>query len=233
LNLDVIDLRESALIERPIERHSTVFATSTDKWRSKRLFDVVGALFFLLFAVPLMIVLGILIKLSSRGPVLYRSRRFGRHGRIFYALKLRTMENSPRSGIDKIIASDAEAAREWRESVKLSNDPRVTRLGHFLRRTSLDELPQFFNVLFGDMSLVGPRPKLLSERESYGGALEEVLTVRPGLTGLWQVSGRSTTTYERRIELDLRYVREPSLAKDVKILLRTAAHLANPRDEAR
>lgn len=183
----------------------------------KRFLDVVGAVAGLALLSPLFGAVAIAVKLDSEGPVFYRSPRWGRFGRTLSVWKFRTMVD----GADALLEGDPALNSAYRANIKLVDDPRVTRVGRFLRRWSIDELPQLINVLTGDMSLVGPRPKLIGEEEKYGAALETVLAVRPGLTGLWQISGRSATTYDERIALDVQYVSHLTFWDDLVILLRT------------
>jgi exopolysaccharide biosynthesis polyprenyl glycosylphosphotransferase len=183
----------------------------------KRALDLVGAVIALILSVPLMLVASILIKLESRGPVLYRSMRIGRHGRPFTFYKLRSMVDG------------AERARHRLSHLnecdgpvfKMSNDPRVTRIGRFLRTTSIDEIPQFINVLRGEMSLVGPRPPLPEEVAQYEPWQMRRLDVRPGITCLWQISGRSRIGFKEWMRLDLEYIKHQSFRMDLRILLRT------------
>ena len=157
----------------------------------------------------------------SGGPALYGHRRVGRHGTAFTCYKFRTMVVDAGAVLDAHLAANAEAAAEWRRDFKLRHDPRVTRIGGFLRRTSLDELPQLWNVIKGEMSLVGPRPVIAAELDRYGPFLRCYLDARPGITGLWQVTARQSDDFEERAELDLAYIDRWSLWLDAKILLRT------------
>ncbi len=189
---------------------------------SKRALDIVGASALLLALLPVMLVLVVLLRATSQA-VFYRHRRIGLGGRPFGCMKLSTMRPDADLVLEELLRTDPAARQEWQRTRKLRHDPRVTRIGRFLRGTSLDELPQLFNVLRGEMSLVGPRPVVARELEEHYGpeGAELYCSVRPGLTGLWQVSGRSDTSYKQRVELDARYVRERSLGMDVRILLRT------------
>ncbi|MEM7717656.1 MAG: sugar transferase [Pseudomonadota bacterium] len=188
---------------------------------SKRVVDSIVAAAALVAFLPLFILLCIAIKLSSPGPVLYGHERIGLRGKPFRCWKLRTMVCDGEAVLKAHLASDPNAQREWIETRKLTNDPRVTPLGQVLRTYSVDELPQLINVLFGEMSFVGPRPVVEEELERYGPYARAYLSARPGITGLWQTSGRSDTSYEYRVALDERYVREWSFTADVRILLRT------------
>ena len=187
----------------------------------KRVID--GLLAFVAFVafLPAFVVIPVLVKLTSRGPVFYRHRRLGRNGREFYIWKFRSMYIDADRRLKEILASNPLAAQEWETSFKLSHDPRVTPLGRLLRKTSLDELPQLFNVFTGDMALIGPRPIVDEEVGYYGGSYRVFSSVRPGITGLWQVSGRSDTGYDRRVALDTYYVLNWSPWLDMWILLRT------------
>jgi Undecaprenyl-phosphate galactose phosphotransferase WbaP len=180
----------------------------------------------ILLAAPYIIfaflILAILIKLDSPGPVFYRQRRIGRFGRKFSVYKFRTMVQNADEVLKECLEKSPELKAEWLATHKLKQDPRVTRLGALLRKLSLDELPQLWNIIIGDMSMVGPRPIVDAEVEKYGKCFNLYIQVRPGLTGLWQVSGRNNTTYERRVELDEYYVRNRSLKLDLQILLKTA-----------
>lgn len=189
--------------------------------RLKRALDFFAALGGLIFLLPAFATIAILIKIFDNGPVFYAHARLGRHGRIFKCLKFRSMRVDAQERLAALLLSDPAVAAEWRESQKLKNDPRVTKLGHFLRKSSLDELPQLWNVLKGDMSLVGPRPITRAELERYGRDRRYYLLVRPGITGLWQVSGRSNTNYERRVRFDKQYVERWSFVGDLNILVKT------------
>jgi lipopolysaccharide/colanic/teichoic acid biosynthesis glycosyltransferase len=199
-------VRESALTSRPLYEFS------------KRVLDVSLALVALILASPIFILVAIAVRCSSRGCILFRQTRVGRYGRPFTCLKFRTMIMDAH----RMLADDPELGARFVVAYKLPTDPRVTRLGRILRNLSLDELPQLWNVLRGEMSLVGPRPALAEElRRMYGPAASQVISVRPGLTGLWQVSGRCATSYEERVLLDLSYVERRSLFLDLRIIART------------
>ena len=175
----------------------------------------------LLFLAPLMIIISLMVFLHDGGPIFFAHRRVGRGGRSFPCLKFRSMATDAEARLEKLLAADPEAQQEWAASHKLRADPRITRIGDFLRRSSLDELPQLINVLRGEMSLVGPRPVVHAESAHYGHWFESYCSVRPGITGLWQVSGRSDVCYRRRVALDVLYVRRKSLAMDFGILVQT------------
>jgi lipopolysaccharide/colanic/teichoic acid biosynthesis glycosyltransferase len=196
----------------------------------KRGGDIAFSLAVLTLGSPVYILLGLLVKLTSRGPVFYVQQRVGRDYRSFGCIKFRTMRRDADSMLGVLLAASPDLAEEFRNDFKLKNDPRITRLGRFLRRSSLDELPQFLNVLRGEMSVVGPRPIVRKELPRYGAAMDEVLAVRPGLTGLWQVSGRNNLSYEQRVALDVRYARRRSFRGDLAIILRTIRVILDPRD---
>jgi lipopolysaccharide/colanic/teichoic acid biosynthesis glycosyltransferase len=195
----------------------------------KRCVDIAGSLTAILFAAPVFLTIAAVIKLTSKGPILFRQKRVGQYGRTFTFLKFRSMylNNDPaihEDYVKRLIAGsvDSNAGPGGRSVYKLTNDPRITPVGRFLRKTSLDELPQFFNVLSGGMSLVGPRPPIPYEVECYDiWHKRRLLAVKPGITGLWQVTGRSRNTFDEMVRLDLRYAKSRSLWLDLKILLQT------------
>ncbi|HZL26454.1 MAG TPA: sugar transferase [Acidobacteriaceae bacterium] len=176
---------------------------------------------------PLFLAVAAAVRFSSPGPVLFSHRRIRKHGEFFSMWKFRTMCLDSAQVLEDYLEANPGARKEWRENHKLKRDPRVTRVGAFLRRMSLDELPQFWNVLQGTMSLVGPRPIVAAEVEKYGDNFDEYCKVKPGLTGLWQVSGRNEVSYEQRVQLDCRYVRSWSLLEDAKIMSRTLSSVVN------
>ncbi len=189
---------------------------------AKRCFDIIASAILIGLLSPLMLVLAAMIRLRSRGPIFYAHERIGRGGRRFMAYKIRSMVPNAAAVLNSYLAENPAARAEWELDQKLKNDPRIIPgVGNILRRTSLDELPQLWNVLRGDMSLVGPRPIVENEIEKYRPVFALYLRVRPGLTGLWQVSGRNNTTYDARVRLDTYYVRNWSLWLDYFILLRT------------
>lgn len=190
-----------------------------------RAFDLFVGTAALVALAPLMTVLAVAIKVTSPGPIIFRHRRIGRDGVEFECLKFRSMRQDAEAQLQRLLASDEALRREFEETFKLRNDPRVTRIGRVLRATSLDELPQLLNVLRGEMSVVGPRPIVRKELERFGDALPSVLSVKPGMTGLWQVSGRSDLSYEDRVALDVQYASTRTLAGDLRICVRTAARL--------
>ena len=175
----------------------------------------------LIFLAPLMLAVAAAVYLQDGGPIFFAHRRIGKDGRPFPCLKFRSMAVDAEARLQHLLASDPAARAEWNANHKLKADPRVTRLGDFLRRSSLDELPQLFNVLRGEMSLVGPRPVVHAESAHYGHWFDIYCSVRPGITGLWQVSGRSDVSYRQRVALDVLYVRRKCLAIDFGILVQT------------
>ncbi len=187
---------------------------------SKRSFDVATALLILLVFLPLLTLIGLALLTQGR-PLLIRHRRIGRGGEMFPCLKFRTMVVNGDEVLRRHLTDDPTAREEWASSQKLKNDPRVTPLGKVLRKSSLDELPQLFNVLRGEMSLVGPRPIVPAEAVHYGVHIEKYHALRPGLTGAWQVSGRSDVSYHQRVRLDCHYVETRNFRRDLGIMLMT------------
>jgi exopolysaccharide biosynthesis polyprenyl glycosylphosphotransferase len=193
----------------------------------KRVFDVTVALVLLVCLVPVLTLCAVLVLLDSRGPILYRQERVGQNGKRFTLLKFRSMRTDADPALHReyvtsyIRGQAARATDGGRQIFKLVQDPRVTRVGRWLRRTSMDELPQLWNVVRGDMSLVGPRPPIPYELDLYAPAHRARLNAKPGITGLWQVSGRNGTTFEDMVEMDLRYIQEASLMLDLEILVKT------------
>lgn len=184
----------------------------------KRILDIILATIGITLLLPVFVVLGIVIKIDSKGPVFFMHNRIGKNGKKFKMYKFRTMyENAE----DRIKDFTPEQMREWKENYKLTNDPRITKIGKLLRKTSLDELPQIINILRGELSIIGPRPIIEEELEKYGNNKEEFLSVKPGLTGYWAANGRSDTTYEQRMKMELYYIEHLSLKLDVKIFLKT------------
>jgi lipopolysaccharide/colanic/teichoic acid biosynthesis glycosyltransferase len=176
---------------------------------------------------PILAVIGALVVFTSPGPIFYSHRRLRRNGSFFSMWKFRTMCVNSAEVLEDYLARHPEARKEWQQTHKLRRDPRITKIGYFLRRYSLDELPQLWNVFNGTMSLVGPRPIVAAEVEKYAEYFSFYCRVNPGLTGLWQVSGRSTLSYPARVQLDRKYVETWSLTNDLKILLRTFRSVAN------
>lgn len=199
---------EQALIRKP-------------RQRLKRFLDIIICAAALPAIVPLCLLLSLLIRLDSPGAPIYRHERIGRDGKPFQLYKFRTMRADADELLQQYLEQDPRLAAEWAQSRKLRNDPRLTRIGHFLRKTSLDELPQVLNILLGQMTLVGPRPIVAGEKEKYGRYFEEYCEVRPGLTGLWQTSGRNNTTYSQRVAYDHYYINHWSIWLDFWIMAKT------------
>ncbi len=184
---------------------------------TKRTLDIVLSLVGILLLIPVFLIIALCIKLDDGGSILHFREIIGRNGRRFFALKFRTM----RSDADEYLAKHPELLRKFQVNMKLEHDPRITRVGRFLRKTSLDELPQLFNVLVGQMSLVGPRMIHPSELPRYGEYAQKRLSVRPGITGLWQISGRQHINYDERVKLDMHYIDNRSCLLDLIILVKT------------
>ena len=186
-----------------------------------RALDVAIALGSLIFALPLLIAIAVIVRAQDGGSSVFAHERVGRGGRMFKCLKFRSMVLDSDRRLAELLASDPYARAEWERDHKLKCDPRITRVGAFLRRSSLDELPQLFNVLRGEMSIVGPRPIVTAEISRYGRRFQSYCAVKPGITGLWQVSGRNDVAYRRRVAMDTIYARKKSLVWDIKLLLLT------------
>ncbi len=184
----------------------------------KRGMDIVLAASVLLFTAPLLAFVALLIKLGDGGPIFYGHLRCGRNGQLFSCLKLRTMRVDAAERLEEMLENDPFAAEQWRTYRKLRNDPRITPIGHILRKTSIDELPQLINILRGDMSVIGPRPVTLEETERYGDDVGFYKAMRPGVLGLWQVKGRNLLSYDQRVAYDIQYVRDWTVWMDIKIL---------------
>tara|TARA_Y100000589_G_C27143937_1_gene625967 strand:- start:150 stop:803 length:654 start_codon:yes stop_codon:yes gene_type:complete len=196
----------------------------------KTIFDVIFALNFLILGLPLFVFISILVKFSSRGPIFFLQKRIGKDKKYFYCIKFRTMHPEAEFMLDNLIKSNKEYRKEFDENHKLKNDPRITNIGKFLRKTSLDEIPQFINILKLEMSLVGPRPIVKEEIKKYGDSLTKVLSVKPGITGLWQISGRNNLSYKRRVFLDCLYVKDLNFFMDLRIIIRTLGVVLFPND---
>lgn len=187
----------------------------------KRIFDIVVGSILLVLSLPLMLIIGILIKLDSKGPIIYKHKRIGYKGRQFNCLKFRTMVEDADQMLDKILEENPKMRLEWDRFKKIPDDPRITKIGKYLRQTSLDELPQLINVIKGEMSLVGPRPVLYEELQLFNEGSDYYLEVKPGITGLWQISGRSDIDFQKRVELESWYVKNYSLWLDITVIIRT------------
>lgn len=191
---------------------------------TKRVLDIFGSVFGLVIFSPIYLVITIIIKQQSPGPVIFKQKRFGRDGKVFFIYKFRSMVVNA----EQVLKENKELYEEYvRNNYKLEQDkdPRITKIGRFIRKTSLDELPQFINVLKGEMSLVGPRPVVPVELEEYGDKKDLFLSVKPGITGYWQVCGRSDVGYPERVDIELHYVHNQSIWLDIQILFKTVLHV--------
>lgn len=198
----------------------------------KRSLDCTIAISALIIMSPIMIAIALLILVTMGRPVIFIQQRVGFNKSLFGCFKFRTMVADAQERLAKHLAEDSEAAKLWHETQKLKQDPRITWLGHILRKSSLDELPQLFNILLGEMSCIGPRPVLATELHRYGQYAEDYAKAKPGLTGVWQVNGRSNTTYAHRVNCDRYYVRRWSLLLDIIILFRTIPAVLRVKDTA-
>ena len=196
----------------------------------KSFFDKLFSLVFLVIGFPLFLIIALLIKLSSRGNVFYSQERIGKNNKPFKCLKFRTMHPEAKDILDNVLMKDEKLKKEFEDNHKIKNDPRITTIGKLLRKTSLDELPQFINVLRGEMSIIGPRPIVKDEIIKYEENFKKVSSIKPGITGLWQVSGRNNLTYKKRVMLDLNYVENYNLLMDLTILIRTFGVVLFPLD---
>ena len=187
----------------------------------KRCIDIILSLLGLIILSPVFLLIAILIKKEDHGNVFYKHKRIGHMNKDIYIYKFRSMTNKYKTFDEFYQTLSDEQKQEWDENFKLENDPRITKIGNFLRKTSLDELPQIINILKGDMSVIGPRPVVNDEIEKYGNQKAKFLSVKPGLTGYWAANGRSATTYEDRIKLELYYIDHCSLLLDIKIFFKT------------
>ena len=194
----------------------------------KSIIDYIGALCGLILLSPLFLFLIFQVR-KDGGAAFYSQIRIGKNGKAFKCWKFRSMCVNSKEVLAELLANDPKANAEYEATFKLKNDPRITKIGHVLRKYSLDELPQLWNVLRGEMSLVGPRPIVKSERKYYGALWSDYLSIKPGLTGLWQVSGRNDVSYEQRVEMDSDYARNWSLKRDIIILFKTISVIINAR----
>jgi Undecaprenyl-phosphate galactose phosphotransferase WbaP len=196
----------------------------------KRLFDILFSLSVLILFAPVYLLLALSIALSSSGPIFYVQERVGKNRKMFYCLKFRTMVENADDILLEIMEKSPHLRQEFEDNFKLKQDPRITWIGRFLRMTSLDEFPQFWNVLKGDMSVVGPRPLVEEELPRYGHHINKILTIRPGITGLWQVSGRNDIPYPRRVQIDLYYANDKNLWMDMWIVFKTIGVVIFPKN---
>ncbi|MCR8531574.1 sugar transferase [Prochlorococcus marinus] len=196
----------------------------------KKIFDILFSMSILVAFLPLFVLIAFLIKLSSRGPIFFLQERIGKNNIPFKCIKFRTMYPEAKDILQNLLIKDEKIKREFEQTHKIKNDPRITTIGRFLRKTSLDELPQFINVLRNEMSVVGPRPIVKDEKKKYGKNFKKVLSIKPGITGLWQVSGRNNLTYKKRVMLDLNYANNYNFIMDIRILIRTFGVILFPLD---
>jgi lipopolysaccharide/colanic/teichoic acid biosynthesis glycosyltransferase len=197
---------------------------------AKRSFDIIFSLFVLIVFSPLYLILAILIAISSPGSVFYVQQRVGKNHKRFGCIKFRTMINNADQVLASMIADSPDMRDEFESTFKLRDDPRITWIGKFLRLTSLDEFPQFWNVLMGDMSVVGPRPLVPEELHKYGNRIDKILKIRPGITGLWQVSGRNDIPYPQRVQIDVYYVNYRNGLLDLWVIFKTLGVVIFPRN---
>ena len=209
-NIETTSLRTQSDVKTKISKKVYI--------KIKRVIDVILASVALILLSPLFAIIAIAIKIDSKGPVFFSHKRIGKNGKIIKLYKFRSMVINA----EELIKSfTPEQMREYKENYKLTNDPRITKVGKFLRKTSLDELPQLINIINGDLSIIGPRPVVADELEKYGVNKDKFLSVTPGLTGYWAANGRSNTTYEQRMEMELYYIDNLSLKMDIKVFFKT------------
>ncbi len=194
----------------------------------KRFLDFIFAFLLIILLIPLFLIIGILIKISSKGSIIYIQKRIGKNNTSFSCYKFRTMHPQSKYLLKKILIKNKDFKNQFSETRKIVNDPRITRFGKFLRFSSLDELPQIFNVLIGDMSFIGPRPIVKSEIKKYGKEFGKVFSIKPGISGLWQVSGRNNLSYDKRVELDINYSENINFLLDTKIFIKTIVVILFP-----
>ncbi|KUP93538.1 sugar transferase [Tritonibacter horizontis] len=215
--LDIVqELHSREVHQHHIEGHNGIYAQV-----GKRLFDLCLALLLLPLILPIIAILAILARRDG-GEAFFGHKRVGQDGVSFRCWKIRSMVPDAAARLKKHLDENPEAAAEWARDHKLTNDPRITRFGNFIRKTSLDELPQILNVLKGEMTFVGPRPVITDELPKYGNKVQHYLAQKPGITGLWQVSGRNDVSYDERVDMDVAYLERRSLMLDINIIARTA-----------
>ena len=224
---DDIIVNEAVINEQSVNNIRIINKEKTNKkilYRAtKRMIDIIGAIVGIIFLIPTTIAVCLAREISKedKGPVFYEQLRYGKNGKVFRLYKFKSMCIGADEKLKKYLEENEEIRKEFQKTHKLQNNPRITKIGNFLRKTSLDELPQVINILKGEMSFVGPRPVVEKEVEDYGKNKDKFLSVKPGLTGYWQVNGRSNTTYEERMEMELYYVDNCSLWLDIKIFFKT------------
>ena len=219
----VIETTNLIPLERNLQRNRIIL--KLEKF-VKRAIDIIGSIVGIIFLIPLTIVIGIAnLILKDKGPIFYTQERIGKNGKHFKMYKYRSMVVGADEKLREYLAENEEAREEYAKYKKLKHDPRITKMGAFLRKTSLDEFPQFINILKGEMSLVGPRPYLPREREEINGFFNYIMSCKPGLTGFWQVNGRSDVTFTDRLEMDMQYYYKHNLKMDIKILKDTVVNV--------
>lgn len=196
----------------------------------KTIIDLFFSLIILIAGLPILLTIALLIKFSSRGPIFFLQERIGKNKKTFNCIKFRTMHPEAEDILENLITNNEILRKEFEETHKLKNDPRITNIGKFLRKTSLDEIPQFLNVIKMEMSIIGPRPIVKKEIQKYGKSYNKVISIKPGITGLWQVSGRNNLSYKRRVILDCLYVDNISPILDLRIIIRTFGVILFPND---
>ncbi len=230
-NASLHGLRKGSILEQLTPRTAAVRQATFGQllyYFTKRIVDIVGGSLLLVVLSPVILTIGLAIWLDDGLPIIYRCQRLGRYGQAITVFKFRTMRDGSHRHLEELLTVDEERRLEYGINRKLKNDPRRTRIGGFLRRASLDELPQLWNVARGDMSIIGPRPYFADELRGRPEAIE-VLSVRPGITGLWQVNGRSELSFEERLALEVDYVRRRGFGLDAEIVLRTAGAVVSGR----
>ena len=213
-------------VERRVKRYEPPKIESQGRLLSSdpaeiRFLDLLGSIALMIIFGPLMLLIALAVYVANPGPILFKQKRVGRYGRMFYCYKFRTMATDAEARLEAVLASDPAARAEWERDHKLKNDPRIVGIGRFLRKSSLDELPQIFNVFKGEMSLVGPRPIVAAEKLKYGRYISYYCAVRPGITGLWQINGRNDVSYRRRVAFDVIYAKKSKTVDYIRILLMT------------
>lgn len=218
-NRSRVSLAASKKYKSSRDTHANSTSWVQDFWLT--LFEKSFALLALVFFLPFFVIASLIILLTDRGPIIFAHNRIGKNGKTFKCLKFRTMVTDASEQLENLLARDPQAKAQWDATQKLDDDPRITCIGEFFRKTSFDELPQFWNVLKGEMAIVGPRPIVAAEMPRYGDDIDAYLSVKPGITGNWQVNGRGVTTYDERVKMDVEYVETKSFKKDIGIILRT------------
>ena len=219
--MEVLEEKEIQTQEIAVKKRKSISDKKTGYKSVKRVFDVVFSLIGMVLLSPVFLLIAVIIKLDSKGPVFYVQKRIGLNGKLFKIYKFRTMVVGADKKLRKYLEENPEAQEEYGKFKKLNEDPRTTKVGEFLRKTSLDELPQLINILRGEMSIVGPRPYLLKEKKDMGEFYEPIVTCKPGLTCIWQVSGRSNLSFEQRLKLDIEYLNKRSIKLDILLILKT------------